>query len=118
MEKPDNLKNDSELRQIEGKIRKRLGIDKEDAKKDNFIFHYFIKHILLIIGFLVFCSALAYAIIVFAIYMTNMEISHMSDHGPYALSPDPFLTIAVAFFLFLVGMAIWYKLIKGFTNKN
>jgi len=119
MEKSDNLKNGGEVEQIKGKVRKRLDLGNNDTKTGDFIFHYFLRHFLFVFGLLIFSLVIGYAVIICANYMTNIDMKLLYS-GPYILSRSELIyeTIAVAIFVFIVSMALWYAAIKRFTNKN
>ena len=121
MKNPETIKSSREVEQIDEQIRKRLGVVKDEAKRPNFFFYYFLNHFLAVIGLFTFCLVAACGVIVFANYMTTIDIRNMGSSldETFTLAPGHFfqLTLATAFFLFIIGMAFWYSAVKRFVSK-
>lgn len=118
MEKRGNNNND-EFRQYDERIKARLGINDEDAKKRNFISRYFLRHFLLIIGWFIIAMVIGCVANILAIYKTDFSRKMWFGDGFSVPSNDFFYsTLGFGLVAFFMGMFFWYLAVKRFSRKK
>jgi hypothetical protein len=118
MEERKILKISTGPERMEKKIKQGSANERDGVRKDGFAFNYSIAvYFLLIIIWFALSLVIAYAIVRFAEYMTNLGIGRFSE--PYITSDSQFLyeMIAAILIVFMVGVFSWYT-IMGRYKKN
>lgn len=119
MEEAKNLKISTKSEQIEEKIKQGSANDSDGARKDGFVFnHSIILYFLFIILWFALSLVIAYAIVRFAEYMTNLGMDRFS--APYITSDNQFLyeMIIATIVVFMVGVFSWYTMIGRYKRKK
>lgn len=119
MEETKNLKISTKSEQIEKEMKQGLSNDSDGARKDGFVFNYsLILYFLFIILWFALSLVIAYAIVRFAEYMTNLGMDRFS--APYITPDNQFLyeMIIATIVVFMVGVFSWYTMIGRYKRKK